>query len=119
MTFLRLISPALRSGLFLTAGAALITLPYVLGVGSAGIVTGVALGSVMVTLALAGTESTGRGTLPLSAQAVYDRGVALGLVFVALAFGVADETAAAVMFGVAGVAGLLVSSVTRYSARPA
>jgi hypothetical protein len=119
VTFLRLISPALRSGLFLLAGTALITLPYALGVGSAGIVTGVAVGSLMVALALAGTESTGRGTLPLSAQAVYDRGVALGLVLVAIAFGVADETAAALVFGAAGLAGLLVSSITRYSARPA
>jgi hypothetical protein len=119
MTALRLISPALRSGLLLTAGTALITIPFVVGVGPAAIVTGVAVGATMVALALAGTESGGRGTLPLSAQAAYDRGLAVGLVLVAAVFGLADEWQAALVFGIAGVAALIVTSITRYSARPA
>jgi hypothetical protein len=55
----------------------------------------------------------------VAAQAVYDRGIALGLLLVAVVFGVADDSAAAVMFGVAGLAALVVASVTRYSAHPA
>jgi hypothetical protein len=119
MTILRLISPALRSALIMTAGLALISAPIILGLDAAAVATALIVGVVMVALALAGTESSGRGTLPVSAQAVYDRGTALGLLLVAVIFGLADEPEAAIMFGVAGVAALVVASITSYSARPA
>jgi hypothetical protein len=119
MTMLRLITPALRSGLLLAAGIALIAVPFVLQLGAAPLVTGFGIGGLMVALALAGTEPSGRGTLPVSAQAVYDRGLSLGLVLVAVVFGLADDAAAALVFGIAGVAALIVTSITSYSARPA
>jgi hypothetical protein len=119
MTVVRLIPLALRSGLLMLAGAALIAAPFALGLDSAALVTAVGIGGLMVALGVAGTDSSGRGTLPVSAQAVYDRGIALGLVLTALVFGAADETEAALMFGIAGVAALIVTSITRYSARPA
>lgn len=119
MTVLRLIPLALRSGLMMLAGTALIAAPFALDLGSAALVTAVAIGGLMVALALAGTDSSGRGTLPVSAHAVYDRGIALGLVLVAVVFGVADQSEAALVFGAAGVAALIVTTITRYSARPA
>jgi hypothetical protein len=118
MTVLRLIPLALRSGLLMIAGAGLIAAPFALGVDAAALVTSVGIGGIMVALAVAGTDSSGRGTLPVSAQAVYDRGIALGLLLTALIFGAANETEAAVMFGIAGAAALIVTSITRYSARP-
>jgi hypothetical protein len=54
----------------------------------------------------------------VSAQAVYDRGIAIGLLLTALIFAAASETEAALMFGIAGAAALVVTSITRYSARP-
>ena len=81
--------------------------------------TGIAIGGVVVALALAGTETSGRGTLPVSAQAVYDRGVAVGLLLVALVFAIGGEPLAALVFGITGLAALVVTSITRYSARPA
>jgi hypothetical protein len=119
MTVLRLIPLALRSGLLMLAGTALIVAPFALGLESAALVTAVGIGGVMVALGLAGTDTTGRGTLPVSAHAVYDRGIALGLVLVAVVFAIADQAEAALVFGVAGVAALVVTSITRYSARPA
>ena len=119
MTIARLISTALRSGLLMMGGTALIGVPFALGLGAAAIVTGLALGVVIVALALAGTESSGRGTLPVSAQAVYDRGIALGLLLVAVVFSFADDPGAAALFAVAGIAALIVTSITRYSATPA
>jgi hypothetical protein len=119
MTFVRLISPAFRSGLLMVAGTVLIALPFVLGLGAAALTTGVAIGALMVALALAGIDSGGRGTLPISAQAVYDRGVAFGLIVVAAVFGIADEPDAALVFASVGVVALIVTSITRYSARPA
>jgi hypothetical protein len=119
MTIVRLISPALRSGLLMAAGTGLIAVPFILGLGPAPVMTGIAIGGVMVALALAGTETNGRGTLPISAQAVYDRGLAIGLILVAAIFGLSDEADAALVFAIVGVAALIVTSITRYSATPA
>jgi hypothetical protein len=119
MTVFRLIPLALRSGLLMLAGAGLIAAPFVLGLEAAAVVTAVGIGGIMVALALAGTDTSGRGTLPVSAQAVYDRGIAVGLLLTAFVFGAANQSEAALVFGIAGAAALIVTSITRYSARPA
>jgi hypothetical protein len=108
-------SPALRSGLMVSVGTALIAVPFIAGLGVAAVVTGIAVGALAVALALAGTEPEGRGTLPVSAQAVYDRGLALGLLLVAFVFGLAGEGSALVVFGAAGLAAMLVALVTSYT----
>ena len=119
VTSFRLIPLALRSGLLMFVGTGLIVIPLIIGLGPAPVATGIAIGGVVVALALAGTETSGRGTLPVSAQAVYDRGVAVGLLLVALVFAIGGEPLAALVFGVTGLAALVVTSITRYSARPA
>ena len=119
MTIARLISPASRSGLLMAGGTALIALPTVFGLGAAAIVTGLMLGVAIVALALAGTAPDGRGTLPVSAQAVYDRGIAFGLLLVGGMFAVSGDPAAGVLFAVAGLGALIVTSITRYSASTA
>lgn len=119
MTFARLISPSLRSGLLIAAGAALIVVPFPAGLAPAAAVTGIAIGAIAMALGIAGTAHEGRGTLPLSAHAAYDRGLALGLLVVASIFGAAGDDAALLLFGAVGVAALAVTAVTRYSVRPA
>jgi len=116
MTIARLISPALRSGLLMAAGTALIGVPFAVGLDAAAIVTGVTVGVMVVALALAGTATDGRGTLPVSAQAVFDRGVAVGLLIVAVVFAFAGDLGAGLLFATAGLAALVVTSITRYSA---
>jgi hypothetical protein len=116
VTLARLISPSLRSGLLTLAGTGLIVAPAALGLGVAAGLTGVIVGALLVALALAGTEAEGRGTIPLSAQAVYDRGLAVGLILSGLAFGVVGELGALALFGLIGAATLGVTSITRYSA---
>ena len=85
------ISSALRSGLMIAAGTALIALPVALGLGSAAILTGITVGVIATGLGIAGTDTNGRGTLPLSAHAVYDRGLAVGLLLAGIFFGLADQ----------------------------
>jgi hypothetical protein len=119
MTVLRLISPAARAGLLMAAGMVLIAAPFLIGADTAALVTGVALGALVIQLGLAGTAYEGRGTLPIAAQAAYDRGLALGLFVVAAIFAVAGDTEAAPIFAAAGVLALVVTSITRYSASPA
>jgi hypothetical protein len=110
------IGHALRSALLMVAGSALIAGPFVLGLNAAPLVTGVLVGAIAIALGLAGTEPGARGSLPLSAQAVYDRGLALGLLLSALIFALFGELQAMGLFAAAGLAALVMTSVTRYSA---
>ena len=112
----RLITHALRAGLLVAAGTALIAAPFLLGLDAAPLVTGVVVGAIAVALGLAGTEPGARGSLPLSSQAVYDRGLALGLMVSAVIFALAGELEAMGLFAAAGVAALVMTAVTRYSA---
>ena len=83
MSSTHVISHALRAALLVVAGSALIGGPFLLGLDAAPLVTGVLVGTLAIALGLAGTEPGGRGSLPMSAQAVYDRGLALGLILAA------------------------------------
>ena len=102
----------------MVAGSGLIAAPLLLGLGTAALVTGTLIGALAIALGVAGTEAEGRGTLPSSTQAVFDRGLALGLLLIALAFGIAGEPEALLVFAVAGLGALVVTSITRYSATP-
>jgi hypothetical protein len=116
VTFVRLISPTIRSALVIAAGTALILVPFPAGAGAGAIVTGVLVGVLTVALGLAGTASEGRGTIPLSAQAAYDRVLATGLLLLAGGFGLAGDAAATATFAGAGLLALAVTAVTSYSA---
>jgi hypothetical protein len=113
----RVISHALRASLLMVAGSALIAVPFLMGLDPAPLVTGVLVGTLAIALGLAGTEPGSRGSLPLSAQAVYDRGLALGLLLSAGIFGFAGQLEAMILFAGAGIAALVMTTLTRYSAR--
>jgi hypothetical protein len=119
MTVARLIPLAIRSGLLIGAGTALLVMPLILGLSAAAVVTGIAVGALAVALGVAGTSYEGRGTLPVSAQAGYDRGLAFGLLAAAIVFGLSGDAAALAFFGVAGMAALAITLTTRYTAAPA
>ena len=117
MSSTHVISHSLRAALLVVAGSALIGGPFLMGLDAAPLVTGVIVGTLAIALGLAGTEPGARGTLPLSAQAVYDRGRAFGLLLSAAIFAAAGQLEAMGLFAAAGIAALLMTSVTRYSAR--
>jgi hypothetical protein len=77
------------------------------------------IGVVIIGLGLAGTASSGRGTIPVTAHMVYDQGLAAGLLLSAGVFLLAGEPVATAVFGVAGLAQLVVGGITRYTATPA
>ena len=110
------VTHSLRAGLLVVAGSALIGVPFVLGLDAAPLVAGVIVGALTIALGLAGTDPGTRGSLPLSTQASYDRGLALGLLVSAALFALWGELEATILFGVAGLAALITTSVTRYSA---
>jgi hypothetical protein len=108
-------SPSLRAGLLISAGTALMMVPFAAELQPAAIVTGVVVGVITVALGVAGTDSQGRGTLPVSAQAASDRGLALGLLAVGILFGLNGDQGSLLVFGGAGLGALLVTLTTRYS----
>lgn len=116
MSHSSVVSHTLRGGLLVVAGAALIAGPFLLGLEAPALVTGVIVGALTIALGLAGTEPGSRGSLPLSAQAIYDRGLALGLLVSAVIFALYGELEAMALFAAAGLAALLMTAVTRYSA---
>jgi hypothetical protein len=116
MTRSAAIHHALRAGLLVAAGSALIGVPFLLGLNAAPLVAGVIVGALTVALGLAGTEPGARGSLPLSSQAAYDRGGGRGRVGGAGRVGRVGELEALALFAVAGLATLITTSVTRYSA---
>ncbi len=90
--------------------------PFAIGLSLPAVVTGVVVGILAIGLGLAGTAPEGRGTIPISAHAVYDAGLAAGLILTAVAFAVYGETAAAAFFFATGLVQLVLSAITRYTA---
>jgi hypothetical protein len=119
MTFARLISSDTRAGILVAVGTALLLVPIALGLSVAAIAAGVMIGVVTVGLGLAGTATSGRGTIPITTHMVYDQGLAAGLLLSGGIFLLASEPVAAVVFGVAGLIQLVVGGITRYTATPA
>jgi hypothetical protein len=109
---------ASRSSLMIAVGAALIALPLAAALSTTAIVVGLVAGALAVTLGLAGTAQQGRGTLPLSAQAAFDRTLGAGLLVTAVAFRLAGERGGLTLFGVFGLLVLAVSVATRYTRSP-
>ena len=100
----------------IAAGSALFLLPVALDLSGSAIATGIAVGIIAMALGIAGTAVDGRGTLPLSAHAAYDRGLAVGLLLAAVLFGLSDQPSALALFGVAGLLQLGLGGLTRYTA---
>jgi hypothetical protein len=111
----RLISADTRSGLLVVLGVALPAAAFALGVSAAGMVAGLAIAALAIGSGLAGTASSGRGTIPVGAQAAYDEGLTFGLLATAVAFGIASDPGAGALFGVAGAVMLLICFSTRYT----
>jgi hypothetical protein len=116
MSRTHVLSHAVRAATLMAAGSVLIAVPFLLGLDPAPLVTGVLVGSLAIALGLAGTEPGSRGSLPLSAQATYDRGLALGLLVSAVIYALAGQTEAMFLFAGTGLAALVSTTVTRYSA---
>jgi hypothetical protein len=114
----RLISADTRSGILIALGVALPATAFALGLSAGPLVAGLAIAALMIGLGLAGTASSGRGTLPVRALAAYDQGLALGLLATAAIFAVAQDAMALSVFGAAGVITLMICFATRYSPGP-
>lgn len=106
----------LHAALELITASALIVLPFALGLSLDAAITAVITGAILFGLAISATgEGESRGTLPISAHAVYDAAVAFVLIGAAIVFGVSGDLGALAVLLAAGTAQLVLNSVTRYS----
>lgn len=112
---LRRISLPLHSAIEIALASAVMAAPFVFGLGPAALVTSVAIGAILMGLAL-GASGTGRGSIPVSAHAAYDSGIAFGLVGAGVMLGIAGDGAALLVFVAAGLAQVALSASTRYTA---
>ena len=114
MTAFRLISFGVHGALELVIGLALIAAPFALGFGPTATIAGVAIGALIVGLALsAATLEIDRGSV--SGHHTYDWGAVLGMAAAAAVLAAVGESAAAVTFVAAGVAMAALALTTRYS----
>jgi hypothetical protein len=97
---------------------ALPAIAFALHLSVAAQVAGLAIAALIVASGLAGTAPSGRGTIPVRAQAAYDQGLAAGLLATGFIFGVTDESLALAVFGLFGVVMAVICLITRYSTGP-
>jgi hypothetical protein len=119
VTISRLISFPLHGALEIALGALIMAAPFALGLSVSATITAVVLGALIFGLGASATDTGERGTLPVSAHADYDAGMALGLAVVGLVFGIAGYWPALAFFALAAIAQLGLASITRYSPSPA
>ena len=106
---------SLHAALELVTATALIAVPFAIGLSVDATITAGVVGIVLFGLAVSATDSEGRGTLPISAHAIYDAAVAFVLVGAAVVFGLLGEVPALVFLLAAGIAQLTLNGFTRYS----
>ena len=109
------VSYPLHAALELVTATALIAVPFAIGLSVDATITAGIVGFILFGLAVSATDTAGRGTLPISAHAIYDGAIALVLLGAAIVFGLAGEVPALVFLLAAGVAQLTLNSFTRYS----
>ena len=119
VTISRLISYPTHGAVELLVAVGIMAVPFALGLPTAAVITAVVIGAILFGLGVSATDTGERGTLPISAHAAYDAGIALGLALVGIVFGVAGSGPALVFFVLAGVVELGLASLTRYTPAPA
>ena len=117
MSSTHVISHGLRASLLVTAGSALIAVPLLVGLDAAPIVTGVMVGILAIALGLAGTEPGGRGTSPSPPSSSTTAAWRSACCCPPASSPWPGQLEAMALFAVAGLAALVMTAVTRYSAR--
>lgn len=118
MTLTRGIPLSLHGAIEVVAGPAIMVAPFVLGFGSLATAITVAIGALVLTLALQ-LESPSR-TVPLSAHVGFDYALALAALFTGLGFAAAGDWAeSAFLVGIGAAQAMLTASTRFTSARGA
>jgi hypothetical protein len=110
MSTTRRLSLPTHGAIELLIGLALLAAPFAAGLGTGGLVLGVAAGTLVAGLGLAGADA-----LPVGAHQALDQAMATILLGLALAMALAAEPAGALVLGAAALAELLLVAGTRWT----
>jgi hypothetical protein len=110
MSTTRRLSLPTHGAIELLIGLALMVAPFAAGLGAGGLVLGVAAGTLVAGLGLAGPDA-----LPLGAHQALDQAMATILIGLAVAMAIAGESAGAGVLGAAALAELLLIVGTRWT----
>jgi hypothetical protein len=113
MTAFRLISLGLHGALELVVGLALMASPFVLAFGPAATVASLAVGGLIVGLALAAATIENGGSV--ATHHAFDWGAVLGLAGAGILFALVGEVAAGTVFVAVALVESLLALTTRYS----
>ena len=110
----KLLTIEFHAALELALGAALILVPYAIGLAPAAIMVGIATGAILAGLAISGSDPASRGGLPLSAHVTYDWAIGTALLCAGIVLGLAVGSGALIFFLAAGLAELTLAASTSY-----
>jgi hypothetical protein len=105
---------AVHGAIEMIVGFALLAIPFALGFQAPGLILSVALGALLIGVAIAGTSASGRGALPPSIHADVDLGMAVGLLAAAVVLGFGGQGPAFVALVAGGLVQLMLTALTRY-----
>ena len=105
----------MRSALLIAVGVAIPATAALVSLSDAALVAGFAIAILVVGLGIAGTASSGRGTIPVSQQAGYDLGLGAGLASAAVLCAFTGDEPAVDLFGGFAALMMLINLVTRYT----
>lgn len=112
----RLVPLSVHSALEIALGTAVMAAPFVFGLGAPALVTGFAVGAILVGIGIGSAGGSGeRGTIPVSAHAAYDGGLAIGLIGAGILLGIAGDLGALALLTGAGIAQTALTATTRYT----
>lgn len=114
MIAFRLISLSMHGALELLVGLAVIVAPFALGFGDPATATSIAIGAVIMGVAL-GAASGERAGLSVASHFAFDQAVVVALGGLAIGLAIADDAAAAVFFAATAALQLALTMGTRYS----
>lgn len=104
----------LHAALELALAAALIGVPYAVGLAPGAIIVGIGIGVLLAGLAISGSDPAGRGGLPLSAHVAYDWAMGTALLCAGVVLGLAVGPTAFIFFLAAGLAEFALTGSTSY-----
>jgi len=116
MTAFRAIPLQVHGAIEVVAAPLLLVAPFALGFSTAAGIVSIAIGILLLGLALSIYDEGDRGTLPLTAHASFDYMLAATLILTGIAIGIATKDQAATFFMVGfGFAHMALTASTRFS----
>jgi hypothetical protein len=113
MTLARLIPLSMHAALEMLLGMVTMVAPFLLDLGPGATVVAVALGTLVVGMAL--SLAVDDGSLPLHAHHAFDYGLVFGLLGAAIVVGLAGDRAGTALLAGVGLTQLALNVTTRYS----